>query len=67
MAEILTDQLRMMAEHFGDSVACTNVTTDEAMTFQEWEARSNQLARWLVAQDVNKGDRVAILIPPEAP
>ena len=67
MAELLTDQLRTMAEAFPDVVAASNVTTNESMTFQEWETRSNQLARWLTAQGVEKGDRVAILIPPEAP
>ncbi|MEY2397091.1 MAG: long-chain acyl-CoA synthetase [Actinomycetota bacterium] len=67
MPEILTDQLRLMAEHYGPEVACTNVTTNEEMTFAEWEGRSNQLARWLAAQGVEKGDRVAIHIPPEHP
>jgi acyl-CoA synthetase (AMP-forming)/AMP-acid ligase II len=67
MAELLTDQLRTMADAFPEVVAASNVTTNESMTFQEWEARSNQLARWLTAQGVAKGDRVAILIPPEAP
>jgi acyl-CoA synthetase (AMP-forming)/AMP-acid ligase II len=67
MAELLTDQLRMMAAHFGADVACTDVSTNEAMTFGQWEARSNQLARWLVGQGIEKGDRVAIHIPPEHP
>jgi acyl-CoA synthetase (AMP-forming)/AMP-acid ligase II len=67
MAELLTDQLRTMAEAFADVVAASNVTTKETMTFREWEGRSNVLARWLTAQGVEKGDRVAILIPPEEP
>ncbi len=67
MAELLTDQLRMMTEHFADEPAVINVTTDEEMTFRSWEGRSNQVARWLGAQGVEKGDRVAILIGPEAP
>jgi len=67
MAELLTDQLRMMAASFADDVACTNVTTNETMTFAEWEARSNQVGRWLADQGVTKGDRVAILIPPWEP
>ena len=67
MAELLTDQLRMMAENFADAVAFTNVTTGDSMTFREWDGLSNQLARWLVGQGVEKGDRVAIHIPPEAP
>ncbi len=67
MTELLTDQLRMMADAFADDVAATNVTTKETMTFREWEARSNVLARWLTAQGVARGARVAILIPPEEP
>jgi acyl-CoA synthetase (AMP-forming)/AMP-acid ligase II len=67
MADLLTDQLRMMADAFADDVACTNVTTNETMTFGEWERRSNQLARWLTAHDVDKGDRVAILIGNDEP
>jgi acyl-CoA synthetase (AMP-forming)/AMP-acid ligase II len=67
MAELLTDQLRTMAEHFADEPAAINVTSNEEMSFREWEGRSNQLARWLTAQGVEKGDRVAIHIGPEAP
>ncbi|MEY2417981.1 MAG: steroid-24-oyl-CoA synthetase [Actinomycetota bacterium] len=67
MAEFLTDQLRTMAEHFAERAAAINVTTNEEMTFREWNGRSNQLARWLTAHGVDKGDRVAILIGPEAP
>jgi acyl-CoA synthetase (AMP-forming)/AMP-acid ligase II len=67
MAELLTDQLRLMAGNFPDVVAASNVTTKETMTFGEWEGRSNALGRWLTAQGVDKGDRVAILIPPEEP
>jgi acyl-CoA synthetase (AMP-forming)/AMP-acid ligase II len=67
MAEFLTDQLRTMAEHFGERAAAINVTTNEEITFREWNGRSNQLARWISAQGVSKGDRVAILIGPDAP
>ncbi|MDP1792491.1 MAG: AMP-binding protein, partial [Acidimicrobiales bacterium] len=67
MAELLTDQLRMMAEHFADEPAAINVTTNEEMTFREWDGRSNALARWITDQGVDKGDRVAILIGPEDP
>lgn len=67
MANILPDQLRLMAEHLPGEVAFTNVATDDDLTFDDWERRSNRLARWLVAQGVAKGDRVAIHIPPEEP
>ena len=65
MAELLTDQLRMMAGAYPDEVACTDVATGDELTFAAWERRSNQLARWLVGQGVTKGDRVAIHVPPE--
>lgn len=67
MAQLLTDQLRLMAEHHPDEVAFTDVATDADMTFARWEARSNRLARWLVAHGVAKGDRVAVHVPPEEP
>jgi acyl-CoA synthetase (AMP-forming)/AMP-acid ligase II len=67
VADLLPDQLRLMAEHHPDQVAFINVATDEHLTFAEWETQSNQLARWLVAAGVAKGDRVAIHLPPEEP
>ncbi|MEZ5179809.1 MAG: long-chain fatty acid--CoA ligase [Acidimicrobiales bacterium] len=67
MADLLPDQLRLMAEHHPDEIGFTNVATDASLTFDEWERRSNRLARWLVAHGVNKGDRVAVLVPPEEP
>jgi acyl-CoA synthetase (AMP-forming)/AMP-acid ligase II len=67
MAELLPDQLRLMAAHLPDEVAFTNVATDADLTFAEWEGRSNRLARWLVAQGVAKGDRVAVHAPPAEP
>jgi acyl-CoA synthetase (AMP-forming)/AMP-acid ligase II len=66
MAEILPDQLRLMADAVPDEVGFTDVSAGVDLTFAEWEARSNQLARWLVgAQGVQRGDRVAIHVPPE--
>ncbi|MEQ1788287.1 MAG: AMP-binding protein, partial [Acidimicrobiales bacterium] len=65
MAEILPDQLRLMADALPDEVGFTDLATGADLTFGAWERRSNQLARWLVAQGVAKGDRVAIHVPPE--
>jgi acyl-CoA synthetase (AMP-forming)/AMP-acid ligase II len=65
MTHLLTDQLRMMAEHVGDEVAYTDVVSGFDLTFADWEARSNRLARWLVATGVVKGDRVALHLPPD--
>ena len=64
-SHLLPDQLRMMAEAFPDEVAYTDVGADLDLTFAAWESRSNQLARWLVGQGVQKGDRVAIHVPPD--
>ena len=64
MAEILPEQLRMMAEAFPDEVGFTDVSSGVDLTFGDWERRSNRLARWLMAQGVEKGDRVAIHVPP---
>ncbi len=65
MAELLTDQLRLMAAAYPDAVAATDVATGTELTFAEWDAQSNRLARWLVGHGVAKGDRVALHVPPE--
>ncbi len=65
MADLLTDQLRLMAEHHPDEIVYTDVSADLDLTFRAWEERSNRFARWLVGQGVTKGDRVAIHVPPE--
>ena len=44
MVDLLPDQLRLMADAYGEEVAFTNVTTDADLTFGEWDRRSNQLA-----------------------
>jgi acyl-CoA synthetase (AMP-forming)/AMP-acid ligase II len=65
VAELLPDQLRLMAESFPDEVGYTDVGADLDLTFGDWERRSNRLARWLIGQGVERGDRVAIHVPPE--
>ena len=65
MVEILPEQLRLMAGAFPDEVAFTDVAAGTDLTFAMWERRSNELARWLVAQAVRRGDRVALHVPPE--
>ena len=65
MAELLPDQLRLMADALPQEVAYLDVVSGAELTFGEWEGRSNRLARWLLAQGVAKGDRVAIHVPPE--
>ncbi|MCU1353777.1 MAG: Acyl-CoA synthetase (AMP-forming)/AMP-acid ligase [Acidimicrobiales bacterium] len=61
---LLTDQLRLMAAALGDEVAATDLDAKVDLTFDEWERRSNRLARWLLAQGVEPGQRVALHLPP---
>ncbi len=61
MTTLLTDHLRAMAAAFPDKVAY-RVTDGGQMTFAQWEAESNRLARALVALGVTKGDRVSIYL-----
>jgi len=67
MSNLLPDQLRLMAESFPNETAFLNVANDFTMTFAEWDQASNRMARWLVAQGLQKSDRVAIHVPPEEP
>ncbi len=64
MTTLLTDHLRAMAAAFPDRVAY-QVTDGGQMTFAQWEAESNRLARALVAMGVAKGDRVSIYLRAE--
>jgi acyl-CoA synthetase (AMP-forming)/AMP-acid ligase II len=61
---LLTDHLRAMAAAFPDKVAY-RVTDGGQMTFAQWEAESNALARALGALGVAKGDRVSIYLRAE--
>jgi acyl-CoA synthetase (AMP-forming)/AMP-acid ligase II len=65
VAQLLTDQLRLMAEHFPAETAYQNLDSGESLTFDGWERRSNQLARGLTGTGISKGDRVAVYLPPE--
>src|SRR3989440_3989020 len=61
--ELLVDQLRFMARRDGGEVAYRDLGSGEALSFHEWDARSNALARGLVSRGVQKGDRVSIYLP----
>jgi acyl-CoA synthetase (AMP-forming)/AMP-acid ligase II len=61
--ELLVDQLRFMAQRYGDEVAYRDMGSSGALTFHEWDARSNALARGLVTRGIQQGDRVSIYLP----
>jgi acyl-CoA synthetase (AMP-forming)/AMP-acid ligase II len=62
---MMVDQLRFMADVHADRLGYVDLDTQESLTFREWDERSNQVARWLVANGVEKGDRVSIALPNE--
>jgi acyl-CoA synthetase (AMP-forming)/AMP-acid ligase II len=57
---LLVDQLRFMARHYPDDVAYRDLDAGAAITFREWDAQSNQIARWLTDHGVAHQDRVAL-------
>src|SRR5438128_9316115 len=62
---LLVDQLRFMAAAHADDNAYEDLDACEAITFRQWDERSNRVARWLTARGVTKGDRVSIYLPSE--
>jgi acyl-CoA synthetase (AMP-forming)/AMP-acid ligase II len=60
--ELLVDQLRFMARRHGDEVAYRDLGSGGAITFHEWDTRSNRLARGLARRGVERGDRVSIYL-----
>ncbi|HSS11221.1 MAG TPA: class I adenylate-forming enzyme family protein [Acidimicrobiales bacterium] len=65
MTQLLTDQLRLMADHFPNAIGYQNLDRNEALTFADWESLSNQLARGLTGAGVDQGDRVSIFVLPD--
>jgi acyl-CoA synthetase (AMP-forming)/AMP-acid ligase II len=63
--DLLVDQLRFMARSYGDEDAYRDLGSDDALTFGDWDARSNALARGLAERGVRRGDRVSIYLPNE--
>jgi len=63
--ELLVDQLRFMARRDGNEIAYRDLGSGGSLTFEEWDRRSNALARGLVARGVEPGDRVSIYLPSE--
>jgi acyl-CoA synthetase (AMP-forming)/AMP-acid ligase II len=60
---LLVDQLRFMGDAFASETAYRDLDAGTSITFQQWDSRSNQVARWLAEHGVSKGDRVAIYLP----
>jgi acyl-CoA synthetase (AMP-forming)/AMP-acid ligase II len=56
-----------MAAAHPDATAWRNLADGSELSFGDWDGRSNQLARGLVAQGLNRGDRVVIAIGPDEP
>src|SRR5450432_3201908 len=54
-----------MAEAHADENAYEDLDAREAITFRQWDERSNRVARWLTARGVSKGDRVSVYLPSE--
>lgn len=63
MTDLLTDQLRMMAQHFPGETAHVDLARDRLLPFSEWDGESDRVAAALLDVGVAKGDRVAIYIP----
>lgn len=61
--ELQEDQLRWMAEEHPDEVAYRNLASGASLTFREWDADSDALARFFVHRGIRRGDRVAVLAP----
>jgi acyl-CoA synthetase (AMP-forming)/AMP-acid ligase II len=61
--ELQEDQLRFLARTLPDELAYRNLDAGTSLTFAEWDAASNRLARGLLAIGVERGDRVSIYLP----
>ena len=64
-AVLIHEELAARAERFPDRVA-VRVDGGGSMTFGEWDGRASALARGLAGAGVEKGDRVALLMPNDA-
>jgi feruloyl-CoA synthase len=60
---ITTDQLRLMAEHFGSEIGFVEVGSGDELTFSDWSSGADRAAAGLIAAGVAKGDRVGLYLP----
>jgi acyl-CoA synthetase (AMP-forming)/AMP-acid ligase II len=56
-----------MAAANPEATAWHNLADGSELSFGDWDVRSNQLARGLVAQGLGRGDRVVIAVGPDEP
>ncbi len=63
---LIPDELRDLASRFPDRVAVRIDGTGESMTFADWDARSNALARGLVEAGLMPGERVVLFLTNES-
>jgi acyl-CoA synthetase (AMP-forming)/AMP-acid ligase II len=56
-----------MAAAHPDVTAWRNLADGSELSFGDWDAGSNQLARGLVAQGLGRGDRMVIAVGPDEP
>ncbi|MBK5288968.1 MAG: AMP-binding protein [Acidimicrobiia bacterium] len=61
--DLQVDQLRYMAREHGPEIAYRDLDAQTAITFREWDDRSNQMGRALVDAGIAPGDRVSIYLP----
>lgn len=62
---IQADQLRWSAANQPDEAAYVDLATNTKLTFAEWDATADAVARGLVASGIQPGDRVGLHAPPE--
>jgi acyl-CoA synthetase (AMP-forming)/AMP-acid ligase II len=65
LGEFQEDQLRFMARKHPAETAYRNLDAGTALTFDDWDAESNRLARGLAAHGVAPGDRVSVYLAGE--
>jgi acyl-CoA synthetase (AMP-forming)/AMP-acid ligase II len=61
--DLQVDQLRYMADRHGGEVAYRDLDAGTAITFAEWDERSNRMARAFGELGVEAGDRVSVYLP----